>query len=317
MWRGSGPTESDQTAVPVTKVLLTGATGFVGRHVLADLVSQGILVRTVGRRPPVDLKSRLVDHVQTNISDDFSAAAEGCDGVVHLAGLADASASFDRSIEYAQTNVMGTLRALEAARRHRAAIVVVSSQRVYRPSVRPLSEESQLGPIDPYGETKLQAEEWTDLYGRLYGVRGTVLRLFSVYGPGQVSGQTSGVVSILLRTAREGTPMRVRARQLRDFVDVRDVVRAIDLALKHPPETFRIYNVGTGQATSIAELGELVRKVVGTTVPLIVDLSPNPESYVADPRRAAAELGFQAQIELYDGLVWYNRHLDARGFPVD
>ena len=83
--------------------------------------------------------------------------------------------------------------------------------------------------------------------------------------------------------------MRVRARQLRDFVDVRDVVRAIDLAIKHPPETSRIYNIGTGQPTSVAELGELIRKVVGTTVPLIVDLSPNPESYVADPRRAADE----------------------------
>jgi UDP-glucose 4-epimerase len=315
MWRGSGPVDPNRPVVAPTKVLLTGATGFIGRHVLANLLAQGIIVRTVGRRPPFDVNPGLIEHVPTDITQDFSAAAEGCDCIIHLAGLSDASASIDRPIEFATTNVTGTLRALEAARRHRTSIVVASSQRVYRPSVRPLSEEAALGPIDPYGETKLQVEEWTDLYARLYGVRGTILRLFSVYGPGQVSGQTSGVVSILLRTAREGSPLRVRARQLRDFVDVRDVVRAIDLAIKHPPDTVRIYNIGTGQPTSVAELGELVRKVVGTTVPLIVDLSPNPESYVADPRRAAAEIGFQSEIELYDGLVWYNRHLGSRGAP--
>ena len=316
IWRGSGPDDPNSPAVTPNKVLLTGATGFIGRHVLASLLAQNITVRTVGRRAPADVSPALVNHYAAEISQDFSVAAEGCDCIIHLAGLADASSSFNRPIEFATINVMGTLRALEAARRHRAAIVVASSQRVYRPSIRALSEEAALGPVDPYGETKLQVEEWTDLYARLYGVRGTVLRLFSVYGPGQVSGQTSGVVSILLRTAREGSPLRVRARQLRDFIDVRDVVRAIDLAIKHPPESCRIYNIGTGQATSVAELGELVRKVVGSTVPLIVDLSPNPESYVADPRRAAAELGFQAQIELYDGLVWYNRHFDTRGSPV-
>jgi UDP-glucose 4-epimerase len=313
---GSGPIDPSGTAIVPSKVLLTGATGFIGRHVLAHLLAQGITVRTAGRRPPPDVKPALIDHFTTDITKDFSAAAEGCDCIIHLAGLADTSSSFDRPIEYVTTNVTGTVRALEAARRHRAAIVVASSQRVYRPSIRPLAEESALGPVDPYGETKLQVEEWTDLYSRLYGVRGTILRLFSVYGPGQVSGQSSGVVSILLRTAREGSPLRVRARQLRDFIDVRDVVRAIDLAVKHPSDTVRTYNVGTGQSTSVAELGELVRKVVGATIPVIVDLSPNPESYVADPRRAAADLGFQAQIELYDGLVWYNRHLDSLGESV-
>jgi UDP-glucose 4-epimerase len=305
-------TSGDDNVVPVftpTRVLVTGASGFIGRHLLELLRSEGLTFRTLGRRPPANVPKALQDHVIADVRRDFVAAAESCDSIVHLAGLSDASASFDNPIEFADTNVLGTIRALEAARKFNAAIIIASSQRVYRPAIRPLAEESPLGPIDPYGETKLQAEEWTELYARLYGVKATILRFFSVYGPGQVSGRTSGVVSIFLKTAREGRPIRARARQLRDFIDVRDAVRAISLSLRRPPESLRICNVATGQATSVAELGEMVRTVVGHPSPVIVDLSPGAESYVADPRRAANELGFRAQIDLLDGVTWYNRQL--------
>jgi UDP-glucose 4-epimerase len=309
--RASGHADESITTVMPRRVLMTGATGFIGRHVLASLKAQDVVVRTLGRRSPAETGRIRVDHVLADVREDFSFAAEGCDCIIHLAGLADASSSFERPVEFAEINVIGTLRALEAARRSQAAIVIASSQRIYRPAIRPLTEDAPVGPIDPYGESKLQAEGWTHLYNQLYGVRATVLRLFSVYGPGQASGRASGVVSIFMQTAREGQPLRVRARQVRDFIDVRDVVRAIDLAVRNPPHDIRVCNVGTGRATSIHELGELVRQVVGSTVPLIVDLSRGAESYVADPRRAVTDLGFQAQVELLDGLVWYNRQLES------
>jgi UDP-glucose 4-epimerase len=306
---GSEENGGIQSEYTPRRVLVTGASGFIGRHLLDSLRSEGTPVRTVGRRPAPNVPKALQDHVVADVRHDFVAGADGCDSIVHLAGLSDASASFENPVDFTQTNVIGTIRALEAARRNNAAIIIASSQRVYRPAVRPLSEEAPLGPVDPYGETKLQAEQWTELYVRLYGIRATILRFFSVYGPGQVSGRASGVVSIFMKTAREGRPIRARARQLRDFVDVRDAVRAIHVALRRPPDSLRICNVGTGQATSIAELGELVRSVVGNPAPVIVDLSPGAESYVADPRRAAAELGFRTQIDLLDGLTWYHRQL--------
>lgn len=286
---------------------MTGASGFIGRHLVTYLSQRGIDVRTLSRRP-----QPWPDHVVANVLEDFSGQAVGCQCIVHLAGLSDASASFDRPLEFARVNLIGTLNALEAARRNNASFVLASSQRVYRPATRPISEDSVLAPVDPYGQTKLQAEQWTELYARVFGVPATILRLFSVYGPGQAPGQASGVVSILMRNAREGQPLRVRARQVRDFIDVRDVVRAIDLAVRRRPESLSVYNIGTGRPTSIPELGELIRGITGVTVPIIVDLTPGAESYVADTRRAAADLQFEAQIDLLDGLVWYNQHFEGR-----
>ncbi len=295
-----------ETSAP-ERVLVTGASGFIGRHLVSHLTREGVLVRSLSKG---DLS--YPDHVRADVTNGFSDAAIGCDCIVHLAGLSDASASFDHPTDFARTNVLGTVNALEAARQNNAAFVLVSSQRVYRPGTRPIPEDGPLAPVDPYGLTKLQAEQWVELYARLYEIPVTILRLFSVYGPGQAAGLASGVVTILLRNAREGTPLRVRARQIRDFVDVRDVVRAIELAVRRRPERTAIYNVGTGRATSIAELGELVRGIVQTSVPIIVDLTPGAESYVADTRRAATELQFESQVELFDGLVWYNQHFEGQ-----
>ncbi|HVB97019.1 MAG TPA: NAD(P)-dependent oxidoreductase [Chloroflexota bacterium] len=288
------------------RVLVTGASGFIGRYLVEFLETAGIAVRSFSRR---DISRR--DHVIGDVLSDVTTAAVDCDCIVHLAGDADASASYERPLDFARVNVLGTVRALEAARWNNARFILASSMRVYRPSARPITEDAPLGPVDPYGQSKAQAEQWTELYARIYGIRATTLRVFSVYGPGQVSGVSSGVVGIFFRTSREGLPLRVRARQLRDFVDVRDVARAIGLAIFNPPESYAVYNIGTGKTTSIAELGDMVRKIVGSTMPTIVDLTPGAESYVADTRRAASELGFEAQIELADGLVWYNRHINT------
>src|SRR5207244_1309303 len=96
-----------------TRVLLTGGTGFIGRHVHASLVARGIAVRTIGRKAPPSGRGRS-DHRTVDVRQDFTAEAHGCDAIVHLAGLSDASASYERPIEFAEVNVIGTLRALEA-----------------------------------------------------------------------------------------------------------------------------------------------------------------------------------------------------------
>lgn len=296
-------TDSTGAEDTLRQVLITGASGFIGRYVVGFFEASGISVRTMSRR-----SLRREQHYVGDVVDDFAPLAANCQCIVHLAGMADASSSYDQPLDFARVNVAGVLNALEAARKNQASLVFASSQRVYHPTARPLAEDAALNPVDPYGLSKLNAERWCEMYARLYGVRVTILRLFSVYGPGQAVGKSSGVVGIFFRTARDGQPLRVRARQLRDFIDVRDVARAFALAAQHRPDPVSIFNIGTGRATSIAELGDLVREVVGSSTPTILDLSPGAESYVADTKRAQTELGFDSQIDLADGLVWYNQH---------
>src|SRR5690349_19711055 len=120
-------TPGDDNVVPVftpSRVLVTGASGFLGRHLIELLKSERLPFRTLGRRPPANVPKVLQDHIVADVRRDFVAAAEGCDSIVHLAGLSDASASFDNPIEFADTNVLGTIRALEAARKSNAAIII-------------------------------------------------------------------------------------------------------------------------------------------------------------------------------------------------
>ena len=304
------------------RVLVTGAGGFIGRHLVAALLAGGHAVVTLSRRtaPPFPDLPHLAIAVE---HEAVVAAVQDVDLVVHLAGLADASASWRAPLTYARVNATGTLHLLEGARQAGAGFILASTQRVYRPRAVPVAEDAPTEPTDPYGYSKLVAERWVELYHRHYGVPTTIVRLFSVYGPGQVAGGgTSGVVAIFLREALAGRPLRVFGHQFRDFVEVSDVARGLWLVAERlaagnvdhgtvarratPP----VYNLGTGRATSLHELAALVRATLGVDVPIEECAPDRPtESDVADVRRIAADLGFQAQVGLEEGLhrfaSWY------------
>src|ERR1700680_369195 len=110
--RESGDNRGGAPEFTPNRVLLTGASGFIGRHLIDLLRSQGISVRTLGRHPPTDVPKVLQDHVVADIRHDFTRASDGCDCIIHLAGLSDASASYENPVEFTETNVIGTLRAL-------------------------------------------------------------------------------------------------------------------------------------------------------------------------------------------------------------
>jgi UDP-glucose 4-epimerase len=290
------------------QILVTGASGFIGRHVVNELLTAGHQVTTLHRGAPLAAADgTVVRHVQASVlSDAAREAAAQADAIVHLAGRGDVQASYREPHAYAQLNAGGTLNILEGARAARAHVIVASTQRIYQPTERIIHEDAAIAPTDPYAYTKLVAEQWCRMYAEQLATPTTVVRLFSVYGPGQVGQGNSGVVSIFLDRARRGQPLTVHADQQRDLTWVGDVARGIRLAVESPPtaeQPARVYNLATGIGTTLFQLAQAVCAAVGSSSEIVPPAGRSDEGdRVADISRARAELLYAPAITIHDGI---------------
>jgi UDP-glucose 4-epimerase len=293
------------------QILVTGGSGFIGRHVVVELTAAGHRVTTLHRGAPLDgrdVGGPAPRHLHLDVlSPEARQAASQADAVVHLAGRGDVQASYREPVEYSRLNALGTLNVLDGAREGKAHVVVASTQRVYRPTDRPIREDAPLAPTDPYAYSKLVAEQWCRMYAEQLETPTTVVRLFSVYGTGQVGQGTSGVVSIFLDRARREEPLAVHADQQRDLTWVGDVARGIRLAVESPPTAerpARVYNLATGVGTTLYELARLVCAAVDSRSEIVPPTSRSAEGdRVADISRAGAELGYEPTVTVADGLA--------------
>lgn len=286
------------------RVLITGASGFIGRHTVAHMMREGHVVRTVHRGAALP---GVADHCRADVSsDDLAPALATMDAVIHLAGIGDVAESQRDPLRYNLVNAVGTLRVLEAARHRGAEVVMASTQHVYRPSSRRVTERSLPTPQNIYGASKLMAERWCEIYGRAYGLRARVLRLFSVYGPGQVGQGASGVVAIFTARALAGSPITVMSDQRRDFTHVDDVVRGISAALALPAPGHALFNIGTGIGTSFSSLARMIRALVGSDCAIDASsIARTTDHLVPSVELARKQLGFEARIPLQQGLREY------------
>jgi UDP-glucose 4-epimerase len=291
------------------RAIVTGGAGFIGSHVVDALLGRGdevwVLDNLVtGSRDRLDPAARLLEgDIRTDARAAFAEAAPAV--CVHLAAQADVATSVERPSDDAEVNVVGTVSVLEAAREHGARLVFSSTGgAIYGECDGPAHEDAARAPLSPYGMAKLAAEEYVLGWNRLYGTRHTILRFANVYGPRQVASLEGGVVAIFLERMAAGEPTVIYGdgEQTRDFVFVGDVVRSVLAAADRPaPGTL---NVGTGVATSVAELHVACREVTGAGA-LAVHAPARPGDVrhsIVDPARAAAQLGVVASTSLADGL---------------
>ncbi|WP_418286675.1 NAD-dependent epimerase/dehydratase family protein [Halorubrum sp. DTA46] len=288
------------------RVLITGGSGFIG-GALADALRTEATVRVLDVTPGGDAPDD-VRVIEGDIRDEqtLDEAMAGVDTVFHQAAIVSVEASVDDPVRSHSVNVAGTLRVLEAARRHDARAVLASSAAVYGDPERvPISETDPLEPTSPYGLEKLALDRYARLYHDLYGVETVALRYFNVYGPGQTGGDYAGVIDAFLERARSDDPIRVHGdgEQTRDFVHVDDVVEANRLAAE-TDNVGAAYNVGTGESVTIERLAEQVRDAADSSSP-IVHTDPREGDIrhsCADITRARERLDFAPSIDLASGL---------------
>ena len=286
------------------RAVVTGGAGFIGSNLVDALLARGDEVVAVD-----DLSSGRREHVSPGAAFVEADIRDGIDPtgaavVFHLAAQADVQTSVRRPDHDAAVNVVGTVRVLEAARAAGARVVFSSTGgAIYGECDGPAAETSPTRPVSPYGIAKLCAEEYVRGWNRIHGSGHVVLRFGNVFGPRQSSALEGGVVSIFLeRLARgEETLIFGDGLQTRDFVYVGDVVDALLAAAGHEGGVF---NVGTGEETSVLDLHRLCAQAAG------VEAAPRFEAArLGDARRsvldvslAARELGWRARVPLEEGL---------------
>lgn len=292
------------------QVLVTGGAGFVGSHIADALVREND-VRVLddlstGSRHRVPDEATFVEG---DVRDPATVgdAVAGVDVVFHQAGLVSVEASTERPVDSQTSNVGGTVCVLDAARREDARVVVASSAAIYgHPDEVPVGEDATLRPTSPYGVDKLAVDHYTRLFADIYDLPTVALRYFNVYGPGQPADGYSGVISTFLQQAEEGAPLTVHGdgSQTRDFVHVRDVVRANYLAAT-TDHVGRAFNVGTGEPTSVASLARTVKRVTDSdsTIRHVDARAGDVDESVADLTAARDCLGYRPRVSLADGLT--------------
>jgi nucleoside-diphosphate-sugar epimerase len=270
-------------------ILVTGADGFIGSHLVSALRAAGHVVFTHSRRQG-DIRS--CDLIYEDVGHVF-----------HLAARTFVPESWSAPLSFYEVNLLGTVNVLEFCRARGASITLASSY-VYGPPARlPISEDEPLCAFNPYSQTKILAEETARYYQRQFGIAVTIIRPFNVYGPGQ--NRRFLIPTILTRAIDPDQAAIVVAdlRPRRDYLYVADL---IDLLVR---TAFRreggIFNAGSGSSCGVGEVIALVNELLSVPKPVRSDNLMRPDEVsdvMADISRARAEFAWVPGVTLRDGL---------------
>jgi nucleoside-diphosphate-sugar epimerase len=272
------------------EILVTGATGFLGHHLVAALESQGRLVRR-----------------HSSADGDIANCPLPMDGVshvFHLAGKSYVPESWQNPHSFYDTNVMGTVNVLEHCRRNQAALTLVSSYVYGQPQRLPIAEDHPLAAANPYSHTKILAEDTARFYEERFGLPMVIVRPFNIYGPGQ---RDSFLIPSIACQVLDPMVEVVRVQDLRpkrDYLYVEDAVGLLVATLR--PGLCGVYNMGSGRSASVAEVAQLVNGAAGVCKPVVSSDERRPGEIldvVADTSRAAADLDWRPRTSLAAGIA--------------
>lgn len=299
-------------------VLVTGGAGFIGSHVVDRLIEEDLKVVVLDNLQGGQLENirqhigkKNFRFVQGDIRD--SRLVRDCvrdmDAVIHQAALVSVPESIKNPVLTNDVNVSGTLNLLKAsADSNVKRFVYASSCVVYGNTEKlPIKENDSLRPVSPYGVSKLAAENYARVFYEVFGLETVCLRYFNVYGPRQLHGDYSGVITQFISQSTKNRPLVIfgDGEQTRDFVHVQDVVEANLLALRNKEIAGETFNIATGKATTINQLANMFLEITKKPHLKLTHCKPRKgdikHSY-ADISKAKEKLQYTPKISLKKGL---------------
>ena len=303
-----------------TRVLLTGAGGFIGSHLAEQLVRLGHQVRAFVHynsanywhnleKAPADIIDS-IEVVAGDISDPFAVdeAVKGCDTVFHLAALIGIPYSYVAPASYVSTNVGGTLNVLQACRRHEVRrLVHTSTSEAYGTAQYvPIDEKHPLVGQSPYSATKIGADKLVEGYCRSFGLPAVTIRPFNTYGPRQ---SCRAVIPTIITQALTGDTLKLGSlAPVRDLTFVADTARGFIAGAQADGAEGQTVNLGVGDGVSIGRLVEMVGDLLGKELKVEqqdVRIRPGGSEVmrlISNNSKAKELLGWEPQVGLNEGL---------------
>ena len=292
--------------------LVTGGAGFIGSHLVDELLNSGRKVIVVD-----DLSSGQLKNINSNcifMHGDITSDAldsifekEKPSLVFHLAAQSSVAISSDKPLLDASTNILGTLKIAENCYKHGVKKLIYSSTggAIYgEPPELPVDESTAPRPISNYGVSKFQGEQFIELYHKLHNVNYCILRYANVYGPRQDGNGEAGVIPIFATLIQDGKQPTIfgTGEQKRDFISVHDVVRANMLAISNGKNS--TYNIGSSVMYSVNQIYDLIKDHYGFTKEALTGAPRTGDVFEIslDYAKAKKELEWEPEIDFENGL---------------
>jgi UDP-glucose 4-epimerase len=298
-------------------LIVTGGCGFIGSHFVDLAISKNDKVIIIdnllaGNKENIEnsFSTGNIELIQNDIRnlDLIKSKFSGIDAVIHFAARTGVIESLEKSVEFTDVNVLGTLKLLELCKEFKIPkFVLASTGAVYGNNKAPFTEAMIPDPISPYAASKVAAENFCKSYSNTFGIQCMILRFTNVFGPRKSFGPYANVIPKFVRAALRNESITIfgNGDQERDFVYVKDVANACYQSIKNTKSG--VYNIGTGKNTSLNYLIEILEKTIPHKFKKINDNFRDGEAKYAysSIENAKSELHYSPKFSLQEGIQEY------------